>query len=122
MGELLDGVVDSNSDNYGVSYPEPTFPIRRTFAKAIAGGRDDSYLLLLEGANHFSIAEYGDPTVGIPLRDYEATQPAEQFQELMATAITLFIDAHVNSQPAALQSLKQMLATKNPLIAAFERK
>ena len=40
----------------------------------------------------------------------------------MAKAIGLFIDAHVNSQPAALQSLEQMLVTKNPLIASFERK
>ncbi|MBE9042888.1 hypothetical protein IQ255_00455 [Pleurocapsales cyanobacterium LEGE 10410] len=102
--------------------PEPTTPIRRTFVEAIAGGRDDSYLLLLEGANHFSIAQFSDPTVGIPLRDYEATQPAEQFQELMAKAIGLFIDAHVNSQSTALQSLGQMLVTKNPLIASFERK
>ena len=122
IGGTRDGVVDSNSDNYGITYPEPTFPLKRTFADAIAGVRDDSYLLLLEGANHFSIAQKSDPTVGIPLRDYEATQPAEQFQELMAKAIGLFIDAHVNFQPAALKSIEQMLVTKNPLIASFERK
>ena len=138
IGGTRDGVVDSNSDNYGMSYPDPTTPIRRSFTEAIAGGRDDSYLLLLEGANHFSIAEYSDPTVGIPLRDYKATQPAQKFQELMAEAISLFIDAHVNSQQrdwvsrgnlgtprvrsAALKSLEQMLVTKNPLIASFERK
>ena len=122
IGGTRDGVVDSNSDNYGMSYPDPTTPIRRSFTEAIAEGRDDSYLLLLKGANHFSIAEYSDSTVGIPLRDYEATQPAEQFQELMAEAISLFIDAHVNSQSAAFKSLEQMLVTKNPLIASFERK
>ena len=122
IGGTRDGVVDSNSDNYGTTWSEPTVPIRRTFAEAIAGGRDDSYLLLLEGANHFSIADYSDPTVGIPLRDYSATQLAEQLQELIAQAIGLFIDAHVNSQPTALKSLEQMLVSQNPLIASFERK
>ena len=122
IGGTRDGVVDSNSDNYGMSYPDPTTPIRRTFADAIAGGRDDSYMLLLEGANHFSIAEYSDPTVGIPLRDYEATQPKEQFHDLIAKAIGLFINAHVDSDSTALESLEQMQKSENPLIASFERK
>ena len=138
IGGTRDGVVDSNSDKYGMTYPEPTFPIRRTFTEAIARLKNDSYLLLLEGANHFSIAQKSDPTVGIPLRDYEATQPAEQFHELMAEAIGLFIDAHVRSQQrdwvsrgnlgtpsvqsTAWQRLEQMLVIKNPLIASFERK
>lgn len=56
------------------------------------------------------------------MRDHSATQPAEQLQELMAKAIGLFIDAHVNSRSTALKSLEQMLVTQNPLIASFKRK
>ena len=122
IGGTCDGVIANSSHRYGVTWKRPTTPIERTFSVAIAGGRGDSYLLLIEGANHFSIANHFDSTTGRPFLDFQSTQPAEQLRNLMGEAIGLFIDAHGNSQVAAKKALDRLLDAKNLLIASSERK
>lgn len=117
-----DGVIANSSHRYGVTWEHPTTPVERTFHEAIAGGRNDSYLLLLQGANHFSIAYPFDSTTGRPFLDFSATQPEEQLRDLIAQAIGLFIDAHVCEQATAVDALNKLLASKNSLIASFEQK
>jgi len=122
IGGTRDGVIANSGHRYGVTWEETTTPVKRTFQEAIAGGRNDSYLLLLEGANHFSIANPFDLTTGRPFLDFPATQPEEYLRNLMADAIGLFIDAHVRSDATALELLNQLRVSNNPLIASFERK
>jgi dienelactone hydrolase len=122
IGGTRDGVIANSSHRYGVVWEEATTPVKRTFQEATVGGRSDSYLLLLEGANHFSIADPFDFTTGRPFLDFPATQSEEQLRNLMAEAIGVFIDAHVRYKTAALESLNQLLVSNNPLIAVFERK
>lgn len=122
MGGTCDGVIANNGALYGVTWEQATTPVRRTFEEAVAGGRNDSYLLLLEGANHFSIAYPSDTTVGTIELDFPATQPQEQVRSLMAEAIALFIDAHVRSQPTAIIALNQLIESHPQGIAAFECK
>nr|WP_290222886.1 dienelactone hydrolase [Trichocoleus desertorum] len=122
IGGTCDGVIANSSDRYGVTWEQATTPVQQTFQIAIAGERRDSYLLLLEGANHFSIASPLDTTTSQPLVDFPATQPEEQLRELAAEAIGFFIDAHVRSQPVAVTALHQFLGSPNPLVAAFECK
>ncbi|MCC5615151.1 dienelactone hydrolase [Nostoc sp. CHAB 5836] len=122
MGGTCDGVIANNSDRYGVSPGNTTTPVIRTFQEAMTGGRNDSYLVLLDGANHFSIVDQPDSTLDTLLLDFPATQPQESFRLLMAEIISLFIDTHVRHQPEASQSLEQLLNTANPLIKSFERK
>ncbi|CAA9576813.1 hypothetical protein AVDCRST_MAG81-2360 [uncultured Synechococcales cyanobacterium] len=122
IGGTRDGVITNSSHRYGVTWEEATTPVIRTFQEAIAGGRGDSYLLLLEGANHFSVAYPYDSTTGIACLDFSATQPEEQLRDLVMEAISLFIDAHVHHQATALEALNQLLAFNNPLVASFERK
>lgn len=122
MGGTCDGVIAQSSHRYGVNWEQATTPVSRTFQEAIAGGRGDSYLLLIEGANHFSIADAFDATTGRPFLDFPATQPAEQLRNFIAEAIGLFIDAHVGSQSTDLEAFNQLLAANNPLVATFERK
>lgn len=122
MGGTCDGVIANSSHRYGVTWEKATTPVMRTFREAIAGGRGDSYLLLLEGANHFSVVDPFDSTTGRPFLDFPATQLEDQIRDLMAEAIGLFIDAHVRSQEKALAALHQLLNSPHPLIASFERK
>ena len=122
IGGTRDGVIAKSSHRYGVDWEQATTPLLRTFREAIAGGRDDSYLLLLEGANHFSIAHPLDSTTGMPFLDYPASKPEDQLRNLLAEVIGLFIDAHVGHQSRSLAALNQRLEAKNPLIASFERK
>jgi hypothetical protein len=122
IGGTHDGVIANSSHRYGVNWEEATTPVKRTFQEAIVGGRSDSYLLLLEGANHFSIAHPLDFTTGTQFLDFPATQPEEQLRGLMAEAIGVFIDAHVRYETKALESLDRLLVSNNSLIALFERK
>ncbi|MEM6403927.1 MAG: dienelactone hydrolase [Cyanobacteria bacterium P01_D01_bin.116] len=117
-----DGVIANSSHRYGVTWEQPTTPVARTFGEALAGGRSDSYLLLLEGANHFSIAHPFDSTTGRPFLDFTATQPEAQLRDLIAEAVTLFINAHICHQAAAVDALNKLLESNNPLIVSFERK
>lgn len=122
MGGTCDGVIAGSSDRYGVSWEQPTTPIVRTFDEAIVGGREDCYLLLLEGANHFSIADPFDYTTGRAFLDLPATQSEEALRDLMAEAINLFIDAHVRQQPAPQKTLHQWSLDNRGLIALFKQK
>jgi predicted dienelactone hydrolase len=122
MGGNCDGVIANSSKRYGVTWEDATTPVQRTFREAIAGGRNDSYLLLLQGANHFSIADPFDSTTGRAFLDFPATQSEAQLRHFMAEAIGLFIDAHVRCQSTALEALNQLSATNHSLIASFERK
>ncbi len=104
-------------------FPEDaTIPVEQTFAQAISGGRDDSYLLLLEGANHFTISDPFDPTTARPFFDFPATKPEDEIRYLMAETIGLFIDAHVRQQSTASDKLKELLNNGHPLIKSLERK
>ncbi|MCC5648410.1 dienelactone hydrolase [Nostoc sp. XA013] len=122
MGGTCDGVIANNSDRYGITSGNATTPVIRTFQEAITGGRNDSYLVLLDGANHFSIVEQLDSTLDTPLLDFLATQPQESFRLLMGEIISLFIETYVRQQPEASQLLEQLLSAANPLIKSFERK
>jgi hypothetical protein len=122
IGGTCDGVIAKSSHRYGVEWEQAITPVLRTFNEAIAGGRDDSYLLCLEGANHFSIVHPFDSTTGRPFLDFPATQPEEKLRNLIVEAIGLFIDAHVRHQSVALEALNQQRWSDNPLIASFNRK
>lgn len=121
IGGTCDGVIAQNGSGYGVTWEKATTPVRRTFEEAIAGGRNDSYLLLIEGANHFSITHPFDSTTNI-FADFPSTQPEAQLQDLISETISLFIKAHLDHQTQAMEALEEMLAGKNPIIESFERK
>jgi predicted dienelactone hydrolase len=122
MGGTCDGVIANSSDRYGITPKNATTAITHTFQEAIAGGRKDSYLVLLEGANHFSMADPFDPTTGRPFLDFPTTQPGDKLRTLMVEAVGLFIDAHVRHQLKASQALNQLLAPVNPLVQSFDCK
>ena len=122
IGGTCDGVIANSSDRYGVKWEQATTPVVRTFKEAIAGGRSDSYLLLLAGANHFCAVYPFDSTTGRSFLDFPATQPEAQLRDLIATAVGLFIDAHVRPQSKTIATLNHLLASNHPLIASLERK
>lgn len=121
LGGTNDGVIAESSHRYGVTWEKPTTPVSRTFQEAIRNGRKDSYLVLIEGANHFSVAHPFDATTGRPFLDLPSTQSEEAIRNVVAEAIGLFIDAHVRHQSSALGELHQLLK-ENPFIALSECK
>lgn len=122
MGGTCDGVIANSSNRYGIAPGDATTSTVRTFNEAIQGGRNDSYLMIVEGANHLSIAYPPDPTTATGFLDFPATQPEDQIRSLIARTIGLFVDAHVRHQSSASMILEQLLETANPLISSFERR
>lgn len=122
MGGTCDGIIAASSGRYGMTIGDATTSVIRTFGEAIAGGRNDSYLVLVEGANHFSIADPLDTTTARSFLDLPATQPQDKIRSLLAESIGLFVDAHVRKKSEALQALDQLLNSANPLVARFEKK
>ena len=120
MGGTCDRIVAQMGKNYGFA-EDPVTMLQCTFQQAISGGRNDSYLLILEGANHFSISEPFDPTQSW-LSDVPATQPEEEIRDLMAESIGLFIDARVRQKPGDDEKLNQLLNTPHPLIQSCQQK
>jgi hypothetical protein len=120
IGGTCDGVIANNGSLYGLTWERPTTPIELTF-QATIGGDNDRYLLLVEGANHFTIADPVDPTIGTADLDFPATQSA-QSRDVIAEAIGLFIDSHVRCQVQSIAALDRLLGSKNPAIARLERK
>jgi hypothetical protein len=95
IGGTCDGIIANSAFRYGVTWEQPTTPILRTFQEAIAAGRQDSYILLLAGANHFTIAHPFEPIASLPFLDFPATQPQDTLRSIIADAIAFFIQAHV---------------------------
>ena len=120
IGGTCDDAIAKLSSSYGMK-GDATTSIQRTFNEAISGGRNDSYLLLIEGANHFSISEPFD-TTQIWFSDSNATPGSDKIRSLMVRSIGYFIDAHVREQKEAFQILEQLLSSNNPLIQSIERK
>ncbi len=114
IGGTCDGVIANSGDRYGVTWERPTTPIERTF-QAISGDRADRYLLLIEGANHFTIAHPVDTTTGTAYLDFPATQPEPQSRDLIAEAIGLFIDARVRLDPNSSQALNDLISAAEQL-------
>ncbi|HEY9666708.1 MAG TPA: dienelactone hydrolase [Coleofasciculaceae cyanobacterium] len=122
MGGTCDGVIANSSHRYGIPQGDAITSTVRTFKEAIAGGRNDQYLVVLEGANHFSMTYPQDSTTGRAFLDFPTTQPEGEIRSLMVQIIGWFIDAHIRHKAEAYQALDQLLNTANPLIASFERK
>ena len=122
MGGTEDGVILNSGYRYGLErWETPATPILRTFSEAMCREKNDSYLVIFQGANHFSVVSPFDPTTGRAFLDLPATQPEDKIRSLMAEIISLFIDAHVRSSAEAVAKLSQMLEIDNPSIATFQR-
>lgn len=122
MGGTCDGVIANSTQRYGMSERDSTYSVMQTFSEGITGGRKDSYLLLLEGANHFSLTHPLDETTRRAFLDFPPTQSETKIRSLITDIIILFINAHVRHQPQALQKLQQLLTTTHPLIHSYQQK
>jgi len=125
LGGTQDGVIANSSHRYGIDWETATTPILRTFQEGISGGRGDSYLVCLEGANHFSITHPLDSTTGRTFLDFPATQPEPEIRSLIAKIIGLFIQGHIVQGETSLekrQELQNLLSLNQPLIPTSQWK
>ena len=121
MGGTCDGVIANNTQRYGITEKDSTYSLLHTFSEGLTGGRNDSYLVILEGANHFSMNYPFDATIGSSFLDFPSSQPDSKIRSLITELLILFINAHVRNEPQALVKLQQLLTT-NPLIYTHQQK
>ena len=121
IGGTEDGVIAQNSQIYGIDeWETPVTPVVRTFREAITRDQDDSYLVLLQGANHFSIAEGVNPTLKVSALDFPPTQPPATIYSAIASIIGSFIEFHVRQELEVSKPLKELVADYQSAIALFE--
>lgn len=117
IGGSEDGCIAESSHRYGEhGIGSPTDRVERSFDQAVPTNAGQRYLLLIEGANHFSFAHPEDSTTGRPFIDWPAKAPGQAIRELLANAIGLFIRAHVHSDNTAAKQLRALLDPAQALV------
>jgi len=122
LGGTHDGVIAQSSHYYGSQWQDSATPVLRTFQEGVSGGRGDTYLILLEGANHFSMTDLDQSPFARVSLDYPATKPDTEFRTLMAQLIGLFIEGQICKQQTALLQLQELSHSNHPLIHQMEWK
>lgn len=115
LGGSEDGVIAASSFRYGgdgAATPDATGPVLRTFREAIGSARGDSYLAIVRGANHFSLAWPQDTATGRPFLDWPATRPDAELRGDLARLIALFARAHLLGDAGARAALGELLADR----------
>ncbi len=120
MGGTEDGAMVFMSETYGIVPGNATVPLIRTFQEGISSQRNDSYLAILAGANHFSIADPSDTTTQTGL-DLPATRSQAEIRDLLSEIICLFIDIYVGKKTETKSKLAELLKS-DPGVAMFECK
>lgn len=110
LGGNNDGVITWSARRYGKTDADSTVSLKQTFDKAISGNRNDRYLIIFDGANHFTFAHPKDTTTGRPFLDFEP-KCDEKHRQIMAEIIADFIEEKDLGKFA-----------NNESIAIFERK
>jgi dienelactone hydrolase len=117
LGGTADGVIEASAHRYELANASATLPLERTFDEAIQRGSEDKFLVILDGANHFSCVYPVDETAGRPFLDHPTSQPDDLLRAELISLIHFFIAGHIRRQPQARIALKQQLNSGNPLIA-----
>lgn len=90
LGGNNDGVITWSARRYGKTDADSTVSLKQTFEKAFGGKRDDRYLVIFDGANHFTFAYPKDLTTGRPFLDFESKND-ERHRRIMAEMLADFI-------------------------------
>lgn len=86
-----DGVINASRVRYGTE-GQSQDPVEKTFDEACQpSAGEEAFDVLLQGANHFSIAHPLDETTGRFFLDMEMTRPAEEIREEIVELVLAFI-------------------------------
>ena len=91
MGGNRDGVITWSARRYGKTEGDAVLPLKQTFDKAISGTRRDRFLIIFDGANHFTLAHPKDATTGRPFLDLPPLDDESETRNLIAEMILEFL-------------------------------
>ena len=123
MGGTRDGCIANSAARYGQEKQgSATEKVELTFDRGVSSDRQDSYLAIIEGANHFSMAWPQDDTTGRPFIDLPTTRPDEQLRGMLADIICEFLAATVAGDEQARQRLESTLLGSHDLVSRGARR
>jgi dienelactone hydrolase len=123
IGGTRDGCIANSAARYGeAGSTSPTEKVEQTYDRALSAGRGDNYLMIVQGANHFSLAYPADETTGRPFIDLPTTAPDTEIRSFLAELIGLFIRTEVTAVAGAREQLNALRTSDNPLICRSECK
>ena len=106
IGGTRDGVIAESGHRYGVDAKDPLYLLRRTFEEGVRADRDESWLIEIEGANHFSMAYPVDETTGRPYLDWPEEGSGETIRSLMAALMLEFVQLCTGHIGASVQKFE----------------
>jgi predicted dienelactone hydrolase len=123
MGGNRDGVIAASSHRYGDdTESSPTARVERSFHEGLSGSRGDRYLLVVEGANHFSLVWPRDASTGRPFLDKKTRGSNKKIRKYLAQVIVTFCDHVCSGNTMSAANLQGLCNTNNPLAAIAEHK
>ena len=99
-----------------------TEKIERTFRHGVKGKRGDRYLVLVDGANHFTFASPRDGTTGLTFLDGKSRSGGKALRKYLSQVIVTFCDTACCGAPMSAADLKALCNTDHPLVAHAEHK
>jgi dienelactone hydrolase len=117
IGGTRDGVIESSAHRYGDGVPPNR--LQQTFDEGFHSDRGDSYLVMVEGANHFSIAWPVDESSGRHFLDLDEQGDGKSIRAFLADIIEGFVlDAcNVDDNSSRVSAFEN-----HELIASFQRR
>jgi len=115
MGGSRDGVIAASGFRYGDEVKSsPTERIERSFHEGIEGERGDRYLLIVNGANHFSMVRPLDTSTGRPFLDRKQKGSGKRIRCYLGDVILHFCH-HACGDSAAQAELQMLCNQDHPL-------
>ncbi|GAA3203461.1 alpha/beta hydrolase family protein [Actinocorallia longicatena] len=99
-----DGVILGSSDRYGQDGHAD--PVARTFDEALPKGHEH-LLAVLDGANHFTVADPADPTAARAFLDQEPERDPAESRTAFSDLLVAFLRAHLLEDPEPLARLRE---------------
>ncbi|GAA2730695.1 alpha/beta hydrolase family protein [Actinocorallia aurantiaca] len=98
-----DGVIMGSSDRYG----QDGFadPVTRTFDEALPG--EGHLFAVLDGANHFAVADPVDPTAARAFLDLEPERDPAESRAAYLEVLIAFLRARLNGDPDSLEKVRE---------------
>ena len=123
MGGTRDGVIVGSRHRYQKEGKgDERDPVERTFREAIPGEGGGRYLLMVEGASHFSFVWPQDESTGRPYLDCHPLASGREVRNYLGRVIAHFCRQACRDDPASAAALRKLCHVGHRLAAVAERK
>ena len=122
LGGNRDGVIEASTIRYGLDGASSTFALEKTLSESVSGESADRFLVILAGANHFSVVSPIDETTGRPFLDHPPEGDEAEMRSEITQLIKLFINGTIQNQADARQAFIEQINPDRPIIALSQHK